>query len=416
MVTIVQSEVVVELPVITTTPGAASVSEDLATDGLSSLSVETYSGTGIEYNIEEFLTKSPTITVLTPTICDVVGSSVSKLLDGVGKVVFDYGSYRVLRNFLFTGGSTTIEAVTGFFPGSVGALALAALESHLDDADDAHYYNASSFSESLALNPDCWAAAYDLSGVPVAFLSGTFAGGGALVTPRHLLACHHFAPANRVGTTIKFLGSDGILYSATVLAQTEGSDTVGTWPINNPVHSIGDVAMYLLGDTLPEEVAFYPVVGSWVAETSLTAITGLTQQHSLEWANAFLTVDQQRRALFTVSSDSSMSWTIPNPPEIVTLGGQTVDIVPYSYLRFWNPSRPYREHEGFQANPITGDSGSPVFYPYADNSLALCCVTTFPDKGVALTESLLNAMIVEVDTRGGVSTGLTVTVAPDPTI
>jgi hypothetical protein len=41
---------------------------------------------------------------------------------------------------------------------------------------------------------------------------------------------------------------------------------------------------------------------------------------------------------------------------------------------------------------------------------------TYPHRGKVITESLANALILEVDARAGVSTGLTVTVAPDPTI
>jgi hypothetical protein len=48
--------------------------------------------------------------------------------------------------------------------------------------------------------------------------------------------------------------------------------------------------------------------------------------------------------------------------------------------------------------------------------LAVASLCTNTSDGPYLHPGLLNALILEVDDRAGISTGLTVTVAPDPTI
>ncbi len=317
---------------------------------------------------------------------------------------------------------STWRTLSGYQNGSYGDFAWTSITALFDAEKDALYYNGSSYSEcaaqpgGIAKNSNCWGAVFDLSGVAVSYLYGGFWGGGAAITSRHYICSNHYEPRNKVGNILRFVGSDGTIHTRTILAQTTGSDQPTQGLPNNPVIEIGDLCVFLLDSNLPSVVAKYPVAGDWVVDSTFVETVGSFSYYDIETACPFITTNQNRKLLFAACTTILDNFSYPYPDDPITIGdGITYQRSPNGLGIFSNVGV-YQEYPEFQSNAIVGDSGSPVFAVLQDNELALFTVMTYPHRGKVITESLANALILEVDARAGVSTGLTVTVAPDPTI
>ena len=123
--------------------------------------------------------------------------------------------------------------------------------------------------------------------------------------------------------------------------------------------------------------------------------------------------------LLAGATDTSprVSW-----PTDGSINGTTFTGVDVVHFTDWGPSTgstfypaflvPYID---FYAQAVSGDSGSPAFVVLSESELALAgCITSDQGDGDFPDEDLLNAMIAQVDAVAGVSTGYTVTVAPNP--
>ena len=74
------------------------------------------------------------------------------------------------------------------------------------------------------------------------------------------------------------------------------------------------------------------------------------------------------------------------------------------------------DYGDFLRAPQPGISGSPSFFPLSETELALVApISTEGGAGMRYHEDILNATVANADSVAGVSTGYTVTVAPDPT-
>lgn len=317
-------------------------------------------------------------------------------------------------------GSSISYTLTGFVAETLGAITFANITAKLDAEKDSLYYNGSTYAAAAAQsggiqrNPNCWGAAYDLSGVAVTHLLGGFKGGGAAVTARHYLASHHYNPSNKVGMLLRFVGNDGSIHTRTVLAQTTGSEIPGN--ITNPLYPIGDVCMFLLsGPDLPASVTKYKVAGDWYELAVLNSESGGVGSYTIKLHHAYITANQNRKVLFVTATTDWFNFSQSTTPTEVNLRGFTYNAKPWPTVKYtWGPR--YTAFADVQADPIPGDSGTPLFLPMANNELVLCSHMTSTTDGPLLHAGLLNAMIAEVDDRAGISTGLTVTVATDPTI
>jgi hypothetical protein len=293
------------------------------------------------------------------------------------------------------------------------------------------YYNGTSYAEcsgkpgGIVRNPECWGADWDLSGVPVTHLFGGFFGGGAMVTARHLCCSNHYSPVDKRGTVLRFVGNNGDIITRTVIEQSTGSDVAGN--IGNPTLPVGDVCLYLLDSPVPETVAVYPIVGPWRFEKTLLSSSGGISDWWFDRSMAFVVTDQFRNVEITVIGNPVTSFTtysvpyteVATPPLDFSYEVTADEVGTFLYI---SGSYPPKDYGDFVAYPITGDSGSPAFIPLPNDQLALGCVLTLPNGGTLLHKPMLDEMIAEVDARAisrGVlasPTGLTVTVAPDPTV
>jgi hypothetical protein len=316
------------------------------------------------------------------------------------------------------GASVTFDLI-GFSEGTIGHGGFALVESRLAEGGDAEYYNGSTYAQCTAKeggiqrNPNCWGAALDFSGMAVSYLWGGFWGGGCLITRRHYVASNHYARANKVGSTMRFVGASGQVYSRTILAQTAGHDDTSS--IGNPIYEIGDMVVFLLSSALPEDVAAYPVCGDWIRSAALqTENDNGTADYEVEWTYPIITTDQNRKVLFSTCNRILGGYRKPNPIGTIEIDGETVarPIVTGAAMK---RGAFYRQYPEYYAAAIVGDSGSVWFLPLADGSLAAFSHYTTPNDGPLYNAGILNALILEVDKQAGISTGLTVTVAPDPT-
>jgi hypothetical protein len=74
------------------------------------------------------------------------------------------------------------------------------------------------------------------------------------------------------------------------------------------------------------------------------------------------------------------------------------------------------DYENWGIAAVGGDSGCPVFCPTSATELAVASLFTDPNGGMLAHEETMNVLIRTADAAAGISTGLNVTVAPDPTI
>ena len=175
--------------------------------------------------------------------------------------------------------------------------------------------------------------------------------------------------------------------------------------------------MFLLSaPDLPVSVTPYPVVGDWYPLANVVNTAGGLVYRDLTYDMCYLTVNQFRQAAFTYSCRFFNNFSSPLYPDGEgEINGHFFTEATTTIIFFGN-THLHATFENFRSNPITGDSGSPVFLPLPDYGLAFCCPTTTGDFGSSCSESKLNAMILDVDANAGITTGHTVTVAPDPTL
>jgi len=237
-----------------------------------------------------------------------------------------------------------------------------------------------------------------LAGIPYSNSSAGGGKNGALITPRHLLGVRHYPLA--VGNTVTFLTAANAIETRTVMAVEYG-------PPN-----FADTCVCVLNSDLPETIDPLPIVGPWVSYISATALF-----HSYANQQVGIFLNQHREAGFLEIGYYEEGGR-QNPTG--TYGG--VDMatqvpVTMHFAAALDAQRlpslnSYRA--SYQTIGFSGDSGSAVLLPVTGGWAVACCMSSswggeFPH------EDLLNAMIAAVDATAGVTTGHTVTVAPDPT-
>lgn len=274
-------------------------------------------------------------------------------------------------------------------------------------------------------NPDCWAAGYDLSGVPIWNSSGGSGGGsqhgGVLLAPRILVEAEHFK--SPVGTVFKFMQPDGTIFSRTSVAvnsRPTGNNHLETTRLNDIVE---DIRVHVLDSAVPAGIKTYPVVGSWATvEKSVgspSAAFPWRTSRECYLPLACLYLDQNRRAWFTGSykNDAEIStfsvagttWegvevSVANAKVALTGVGINTDFSAGLQGSVFNRLR----------SGIGGDSGSALFVPLSGSSLAVLTCLTVPGGGPSYEEARINAIIASACANAGISP-ITVTVAPDPT-
>jgi len=251
------------------------------------------------------------------------------------------------------------------------------------------------YSEGLR-NSDCWLASEDLTGIPFSNSNSGAQKNGGLITRRHVLGVLHFPLG--VGNTITWKTSDNTTVTRSIIGvSTITADT-------------GDALMYVLNADVPVGIKVYPVVGRWLFVKEETSVFTLCNQFVLVF------VDQNRNAGYVRVVDPFIN---DESKKSFTLSGISVSNV-ITTIRFdaWftpQVTPEFSPYETVRVSPKVGDSGSALFAK-VESGLALASVFTSFQSGPFADEDFMNALIVSADTNARISTGYTVTVAPDPTL
>jgi hypothetical protein len=395
-------------------PVGYSESSTVETIGDGIFTVDTYESAYSNYQIS-YPMDSATLSNLTPQICEIQDNVVNRLGEGAATVILDFGTFKksIVLNFPPENMSYSVSTLSDFVSGTNGKFSLNTILNKVNINKSLRYYNGATYAECVAnggiqRNPNCWGANWDFSGVAVSYLYGGFFGGGACITPRHYICTYHYETRNKVGEILRFCTPDNQVITRTIIAQTTGSE------LKPQTLNVGDLCVFLLDSPLPASIKKYSVVGDWAYPSTFLSASNNVQSVSSEISNAFITTNQAREIKFaTISQSYNLNFPYPTAP--VTIG-TNISYIPHTSAGGRFQMGLFEIYENFQSNGITGDSGSPVFLPLPNNDLALYSIMTFPNSGTLTSESLLNAMIAEVDARAGINTNYVVSVATDPNI
>jgi hypothetical protein len=233
-------------------------------------------------------------------------------------------------------------------------------------------------------NPDCWAASLrtQLTSIPAWKSSALQAYGGWAITPRHVLGgsdTPSLAPV--VGTQIRFANPANLNGS--------GECEIFSTEVTHVHRTVSDV-VGLLADELPSWVHKLPIFEDSKAVYDYLAYNGMLR--------------------VVISQNGSLT----DPPNAATPDGPKIFIGYHSQhpLFIGGPSVQFSNDNEWSHNIYPGDSGLPEMYLIEDSLYVFRANVggEFPFASAAV-----NASIANVDTQAGISTGYTVTVAPDPT-
>jgi hypothetical protein len=198
-----------------------------------------------------------------------------------------------------------------------------------------------------SLNPDCWAAPIDFSGISVEEESGQTL---TMVTRRHAMTCAHSPPWT--GSAAVWAARDGVLVTNWVASVFSGSN---------------DVCVVTLSNDMPDSVCSFPILpADFTNYLRLDFIVGT------RW----------------FSSNTLNLETICYRPNTGKMNQKTVHNVTGPYLGVTPPS--WTHSSIFSEDFVTGgDSGGPVFMAIDGYACLLYC-TFFPGNGpwVSLPDNL----------------------------
>jgi hypothetical protein len=223
------------------------------------------------------------------------------------------------------------------------------------------------------------------------------------VTSRHLVGVAHYGYG--VGDVVQFRTVANVPVYRTIQA---------IW--NPRTYTSGEVAfdfqIFLLNEALPGTILPAPVVGDWFSQIqSGTEAVNYCPQHVglTVWNNdGHITPSGNMNVCDIANSGTSRTVdTIETNTVSTALLGEpgSVKIPGEERLDRSNPTAP------FYHNRRAGDSGSPPFAP-VEGGWALCGLVS----GGLWSAVKINEAIARLDFHAGISSGLTVTVAADPTL
>lgn len=295
------------------------------------------------------------------------------------------------------GGGTYLEFV-GYENGSVSDYLYNQVAAMFDATPDLNYFSTHNHATSTyTRNSSCWAASIDLSCVAVASNSGsgwTRERGGTLITNRHVIFARHFPLG--VGTQLRFSNASGAVETRTII----GIDSA----------SGGDTKIAVLDSnvTIADPC---PIAGTWITQGS--AVLGSTKT----WYSGGLVIHTDQNAKVYAGTVGQTTSLTQSQCHTIQIGaGSFSDCEIAATITHHYGAIP-SEFSGFNHTPVAGDSGQPVMLIIGGNPVLFCCwffsyggPPTYRKNG-----AIINALIASADTNAGISTGYTVTVAPDPT-
>lgn len=354
---------------------------------------------------------------LTPGVCSITGWPVAeRISSGIGAIRISFrGCTRTCQLDMRTlSGGTTSISITGFQNDTLGKAAWGEIKTLLDAGGDLNLLSGGSGNwdfGSATYNGSCWAASYDFSGVAHKnsyWNTPHFA--GTAITDRHVLMVSHYLPP--VGTVLTFIAPNGTKIQRTILAYNSGNTFDGKINVNPAVRDIA-VAVLSSGDLSASGIKVYPVVGPWIFSEQTINVSG--DAVVAGWVGVKL--NQDRQVLLCGAAQTTPSL---KSPVTATYNGSSLTKDIFGIQTDWGPADDLpaflSSYSDFYAQSIVGDSGTPRFIPDGNGGLILAgAVTTSSGGAMFPDEAVLNACIVSADTNAGISTGYTVTVAPDPT-
>ena len=296
------------------------------------------------------------------------------------------GASRIHKLDSSTAGGVVKSKFHGFVADSYGE-AVAAILKPMMDAEGATWdlFNAG----ATQWNRNCWGDAFDLSGIVTrsSYSGGwTKERGGLLMTPRHIRIANHFQIG--VGQQVQL-----IIKGATA-AQDQVVTKTLTHGIRYPNQTTDfDSYIYLLDSDVPTGIEPFRCISTPSRAPSVMCgkysdLVLATASNKNQLGGG---VDNQL-SVFVNSSGGvyGSTYTRTGLPEYVA-----------EWMPFWDG------YADFIRPVVSGDSGSQILYVYDAEELVF--VTT--SEGASENEA-----IAAVDALAGISTGYTVTVAPDPTL
>lgn len=246
----------------------------------------------------------------------------------------------------------------------------------------------------------CWAADVDLRCLSMdSSRSGAFGqGGGTLVTSLHIVASKHYPFS--VGQTVTFSG--GQTATITGVAVSDGSSITC------------DMQVCTLSAAITAPIVPAKIPGAWF-DSAITADPYKNRSGEIVGYGVLgLAAHQNGRKFYPMLIQSSTASTVP-----MAVGGVSYTSVNRvaNFRSFNSSTSPHWWTGGTIPDAISGDSGGPIFF-FTGTDLVLYSVFTTASSGPSMAgaETLINALIAQADANAGISTGLTVTVAADPTL
>lgn len=270
-------------------------------------------------------------------------------------------------------------------------------------------------------NTNCWLYGVNMSGCAIdgnIFNTYSSANKGALITSHHLLGADHWqstfpspgtgANSNnglRVGQTFRFRGEDGTVHSRQIIGVGRG---------------YGDCVVATLATGLPASVTPFKLAGDWHARNP-TATN--SSQNSYWNGGAVFYLDQEYKARFMLGATKARVSASNYGPTYPNSSSQSIFNTPSQDSALTGAALVSGKTAFFREG-IVGDSGSGIFYLVGGEAI-LVGTFYYPNwcHAVGIANGVLaNEMIAAADAdaiaRGSLvsPTGLTVTVAADPTL
>lgn len=319
---------------------------------------------------------------------------------------------------------------SSFVEGSVGDYTWGILKPKLDapNFERGLFLDSPTHFSTGNYNPNCWAASFDFSGVPLGIdfhqpweaypTIWPYERGGVLITPQHMWGVWHWS--NPVGQKVRFASKTvpGLLVERTIIGvcQDDGPYRPNLCASNR---AIGDRMIYTLDSPVPDSIKHYKLAGDWCSVNTENE-AGVITHRCYQFVGLF--VDQFRNVYLNAINNSYADYEVLVPPttlygtliEDLYYGGAVIDANAPSTGMF----APYAEH--FHC-AVAGDSGSPSFVPLSETELAVWTLFTSPTYGMSRHEQVFNLLIANADANAtslgnlSTATGYTVTFAPNPT-
>ena len=329
----------------------------------------------------------------TPEIASLSGDLVlTRLTDGIARLrIVSTTGLNAYRNLFYnmTHGAITSYLWTGYNGTSNASVMTNAILDLLIEGKAKAYYTDYAAWGTAVRNPDCWAAGLDLSGS--AYATDVFrptwssANSGALITPRHMVGVRHWlcGRLENMGPGRKYRFEDGS--ERTVVARYQVPNS--------------DLQICLLDSDVTAAITPFPIAGPWFIREVANGRRMIGSGFSID----------QWKQIHPVHFDTFRM----GPNLAITTGHQIVGwkLRPSAN----NELSPFAGKEAFFGGGVVGDSGGAICGISQGQPFVVSLFSCSGCGDLIGPEDLMNSYIGFVDDLAGISTGYTVTVAPEPT-